>query len=401
MNTSITVAGAAVLVMLTAGCGNASSSSEEVDEVVTIALIPPTSGALAQYGTDAVKGWQLAVDKANESGGVAGHKVELVIKETDSDPAQTLRAAREATSKDGARFISGVITSPENSAINAQLPSLGALSFNAAGKDDGLIGSECTARSFHVVQTVGMDIEATASALTTLPGERWAIQAVDYSNGHGAAEVFAAAAEKAGKQIVLTQFAPLNTTDFGSYLTKIQQSGADALFAVEQGADGVAFVKQADQFGLPKQLKTVLGSNMVTEPLFPALGEAVLGYYGNVGYDVTSDIGLNQEFVAAYTAEFGAAPYYVPADNYLAAETLFAGIEKAGSVDPDDVAAALEGLSFDSIVGPVTLRAADHQLLRPSYVGKVVERGGGLAFDIVGRAEASTTTPEPSSECEL
>jgi branched-chain amino acid transport system substrate-binding protein len=394
---------AAALAMTTAACGAASDSSGggSEDAPIKVALIPPTSGALAQFGTDAVKGWKTAVRLVNEKGGIDGRKVELVVKSTDADPATTLRVAKEAVTQDGAEFIGAVMTSPENAALNAQLEGLGAMSFNALGKDDALVGEQCSPYAVHVVQSTSMDVNALASSIADLPGDKWAIQAVDYATGHGAAEKFKAAAEKAGKEIVLEQFAPLNTTDFGSYITKLKGSGADAVFAVEFGADGVAFVQQAEQFKLDAQLKTVLGLNMVSEPLFKTLGEGIVGYYNNVGYDVTGDNELNKEFVAAYTEDNGSAPYYVPADNYLAAQTLFAAIDEAGSSDPAKVSKAIDDLEVDTIVGPVTVRGADHQVLRDSYVGEVVKGDDGLAFDILSNTTPDVTSPEPDSACKF
>jgi len=389
--------------MTMAACGAASDSSggDSEDGPIKVALIPPTSGALAQFGTDAVKGWKTAVRLINEKGGIDGRKIELVVKSTDADPATTLRVAKEAVTKDGAQFIGAVMTSPEHGALNAQLEGLGAMSFNALGKDDALIGEQCSPYAVHVVQSTSMDVNALAASLTELPGEKWAIQAVDYATGHSAADKFKAAAKKAGKEVVLEQFAPLNTTDFGSYITKLKDSGADAVFAVEFGADGVAFVQQADQFNLDAQLKTVLGLNMVSEPLFKTLGDTIVGYYNNVGYDAAGDNELNKEFVEAYTEDNGSAPYYVPADNYLAAQTLFAAIEEAGSSDPAKVSKAIDDLEVDTIVGEVTVRGADHQVLRDSYVGQVVKGDGGLAFEILSNTTPDLTTPEPNSDCKF
>ncbi|KRF21127.1 hypothetical protein ASG90_01595 [Nocardioides sp. Soil797] len=403
MKRQLTVTLAALALGATAACGSASTNSGGGDGgTIKVALIPPTSGALAQFGTDAVNGWKTAVRLVNDNGGVDGKKVELIVKGTDGDPATTLREAKAAVTQDGAQFISAIVTSPENAALNAQLEGLGALSLNAVGQDDALVGEQCSPNAIHVVQSNGMNIAALADSLSQMPGDKWAIQAVDYATGHGAAENFKKAAEQAGKEIVLEQYAPLNTTDFGSYITKIKSSGADAVFAVEFGADGIAFVQQADQFNLDKQLDTVVGLNMVSEPLFETLGDSILGYYNNVGYDVEADNALNQEFVDAYTEEHGVAPYYVPADNYLSAETLFAGIEEAGSADPKDVAKALGGLEFDSIVGTVTVRPEDNQVLRDDYLGKVVEgQGGGLKFEIVATSAADVTSPEASADCKF
>jgi branched-chain amino acid transport system substrate-binding protein len=369
---------------------------------IKVALIPPSSGALAQFGSDAAEAWQFAVDEVNAAGGVAGHQIELVKKDTDATPATTLRAAREAVTQDGASFIGAVMTSTEHGALNAQLDGLGVLSFNGLGKDDALTGKDCKPNAFRVVQSTTMDMNAIAESIADMPGEKWAIQAVDYSTGHTAAEVFKDAAQKAGKTVVLEQFAPLNTTEFGTYITKLQESDADALFAVEYGADGVAFVNQMDQFKLNEKFDTILGFNMVSEPLFDALGDKVVGFYNNLGYDVNGDNELNTKFVEAWAAKHGGEkPYYVVADNYLAAQTLFEGIKKANSGDPMSVRDALKDLSFDSIVGPVTMRGGDHQMIRPSYLGEIVKEDADLAFKAIKEADGQSIVPPVDSACKL
>lgn len=401
MRNKVVPALGAMLVLSMAACGTPAASGGGDGETVVVAIIPPASGALAQYGSDAAQAWQYAVDEVNAAGGVDGRKVELVKLDTDGTPANTLRAAREAVTKRGATFIGGVMTSTEHGALNAQLEGLGALSFNSLGKDDALTGKDCEPNAFRVVQNNAMDVTAVAKTLAELPGDEWAIQAVDYSTGHTAAKIFTEAAAAAGKQVVLEQYAPLNTTDFGSYITQLQNSDADALFAVEYGADGVAFVNQAAQFELTKKFRTVLGFNMVSEPLFDALGDKVVGFYNNVGYDVNADNAKNRAFVEGFEKKYGSKPYYVQADSYLAAQTLFEGIRKAGSTDVAKVRDALADLSFDSIAGEVTMRGADHQLLRPSYLGEVVDNGGKLAFDVVATAGADETSPEPDPACRM
>ena len=106
----------------------------------------------------------------------------------------------------------------------------------------------------------------------------------DSLTGHTAAEQFAAEAKKSGKEIVSTQFDPHGTTEYGSYITKIKSSGADSLYVFASGADGVAFVKQADQFKLFDQVKTVVGFSTFSEPVFPAMGNTIDGFYNNLNY---------------------------------------------------------------------------------------------------------------------
>lgn len=382
----------------------ASSSESGSGAPLKVALIPPTSGALAIFGTATVEAWEFAADQVNAEGGVDGHKVELIKEHTSGEPSSTVLAARKAVTQEGAHFISAVMTSPENGALQQQLTSLNALSFNDTGEENELTGSECSAYSMRATQDVEMNIKTIAAALSKLPAKTWAIQAVDYSTGHDAAAEFKKAAEKVGDKVVAEEYAPLNTTEFGSYITKLSESKAEGIFAVEYGSDAIAFIKQGTQFGLFKKTKAVLGYSMISEPLFPALGSSVLGFYNNINYAHEIKNPMNDKFVEEWEAKYKSVPYYVDADAYLAAQTLFEAVRKAKSVEPEKVKEALGGLTFNSIVGEVTVRPGDHQLLRPTYVGQVVkEKGGvaGLGWKIVDEEPASVTTPNANPKCKI
>jgi branched-chain amino acid transport system substrate-binding protein len=394
-----------VVVLLVAGvltgCGSSGEGAAAGgNEPLKIALVPPSGGSLDELGKAATRGWEYAAAEANAKGGVDGHKVEIVHATTDLQPATTVRAVRKAVTQDHARFISGIVSSPEHGALQQQLAGMGAVSVLGNGQDDALTGAGCSANAFRATQAASMLVGALTKTLADLPAQRWTILAVDYSTGHTAAKTFKQAAEAAGKQVVLTQFAPLGTTEFGSYITKIKNSGADALFGLVPGSDGVSFITQGGQFKLFDQLKTVLSYDMVTVPLFKALGDKVVGFYGNVGYDVNATNPANRSFVSGYKRKFGEAPYTVPADNYLAAQMLFKAVRKAGSIDPQKVKAALNGLHFDSLVGPVSV-GRDHQLIRPAYVAKVVKGPDGLAFEVVKTVPGQELRPQPSPDCKL
>lgn len=176
-----------------------------------VALIPPTAVALAQLGSDTVKAWKFAADQANAAGGVDGHRVQLIVKQTNGTPPVTLQAARPAVRENGAQFIGAVMTGPENAALQQQLPALHALSFNRTANDDMLTGADCSPDAFRVVQASQMDITAIGEALKRLPAKTWTIQAEDYSIGHSAATSFAQAARSIGDKVVMTQFAPLGS----------------------------------------------------------------------------------------------------------------------------------------------------------------------------------------------
>jgi branched-chain amino acid transport system substrate-binding protein len=386
------------------GSSSGGSSSSAKGAPLVVGIVPPTSGSLQVFGAAIKDAWQLAVDQANAQGGVAGHEVKLVVGSTDSSPPATLSSARQLVLQDQAHFLGGVLSSPEIAALNPILPGLNAVLFNSTGKDNFLRGAQCSANTYNIIQSVSMDATAVGQVLHDFPAKKWAIIAEDYSSGHDLATDLTSAVKASGGSVVSTQFAPLGTTDFGSLISQISASGADGLFVGEYGGDGVAFVKQAEQYGLFKHIPTIIGFDTVNEAVFPILGNSVLGWYDAIEYVHQQNTGDNAQFASAFKAKYGTVPYFIGAENYVAAQTLFAAVKKANSIDPHQVMAALNGLTYNTIEGTVTMRAADHQMLSPSYVGLVVKQAGspgGLGWKIIASKPPSVTTPSPNPACHL
>jgi branched-chain amino acid transport system substrate-binding protein len=398
---------AAALTTGLAACGSSSnnnSPSAATKDPLTVALLPPSSGPLAEFGSSAVNAWTLAAKEVNAKGGVDGHPVKLVTLQTDGSPAAAVRAARKATTQDKAKFISGVVTSGENAALAPQLASMGAVDIVGMSKDDSLTGSACSPNLYRTTISSQMDVTATSSILSTLPAKRWAIVGSDILTGHSAADSFTKAAKASGKQVVSTQFPALGTTDFGSAITKVLSSGADGLYLFASGADGVAFVTQAKQFKLFNKIKTVVGFSTFSEPTFKPMGKSIVGFYNNLNYSWNFDNPQNKAFAAAYEQQFGEKPAFIPAENYIAAQFLFEAVRKAKSVDIAKVKAAMDDLSFDSISGNVKMRGADHQAVRDTYVGQIVAQPGGVAgmgWKVVRTVTPDKTTPTASPDCKM
>ena len=82
-------------------------------------------------------------------------------------------------------------------------------------------------------------------------------------------------------------------------------------------------------------------------------------------------------------------------------QVLFQAIEAAGTDEPQAVAEAMETIEAETVYGSVSMRAEDHQLLRPTFVGSVVTSDGGLGWEVQSTAEAAATSPEANPDCSL
>lgn len=90
-------------------------------EAFRIGVINPYSGALALYGDELTRGYQLAVDERNAKGGVLGRKIEL-IRGDASTPQQGIAAVDQLVSRDKVELFIGTYTSGvSNAASDAAL----------------------------------------------------------------------------------------------------------------------------------------------------------------------------------------------------------------------------------------------------------------------------------------
>ena len=77
--------------------------------------------------------------------------------------------------------------------------------------------------------------------------------------------------------------------------------------------------------------------------------------------------------------------------GYITAALIVGGYEKAGDMDTEKFIDAVEGMSVDTPVGPVALRAYDHQAGLPMFMG-VTKKAEGYDFLIAG--DIVTIPPE-------
>jgi len=62
--------------------------------------------------------------------------------------------------------------------------------------------------------------------------------------------------------------------------------------------------------------------------------------------------------------------------GYNTIKAIAAALDKAGSTDTNALIAAFEGLTFQTPIGPLAFRAADHQSTMGAWVGKIALRDG-------------------------
>ncbi len=367
-------------------------------EPVKVGLISSKSGVFAQQGEEVIRAVKFAIEEANAKGGVDGRKVEFKEADDESTPDAGRREA-EKLAREGYNLLIGAIPSSISLAIAQNLDRWDAVYFGTISKSDKLTGDTCKPRSFRTNHSDAMDIAMINAWAKNIKGEKFAVLAADYVWGRDSGESFKKAAEAAGKSVPLALYAPMGTKDFSPYIAQLKAANVDAIWVAEIGRDAIAFVKQAEEFGLiPKT--PLIGHSLILNFMINATGKALEGTPGTTGYTPDIDTPKSKAFASAWKAKFNRLPTDNEGQAYNGAQIMLDGVRMAKSVKPEDISKVLRGAQLDTIYGNLTMRAADNQLLLPNYVGraKVVD---GVLRPVIEQTFPPSIVPPPSPLCKM
>ncbi|MDE3175815.1 MAG: ABC transporter substrate-binding protein [Pseudomonadota bacterium] len=348
-------------------------------DTIKIGALLIDSGPLAGLKESQAKAINLAIEEINAAGGAAGRKLEADFISYPGTPDSAVDGATRAVQRDGALFLTGMDTSAVSPALSAKLSSLNALMVEVYAQADALTGKMCSPNYFRANVNDSMLMNAAGQFLKENAGVKtWDIIAVDYASGRDAAQKFQALVKAQGGTVGKILFTPSGTTDFGAKISELASDPGEGLYVTIFGSDAINLAKQQAQFGLFQKYKLVLGNSFVIPQVLPAMGETTLGVYQTLGF-VPGEAGAGAEaFVKAYKAKYnGELPAYTAADQYAAIQLMAAAVNKANSTDVGAVRAALAGLKTDTVLGPVAVRAEDHQTARPIVMTQIVKNADG------------------------
>jgi branched-chain amino acid transport system substrate-binding protein len=326
-------------------------------------------------------GWNLALDEVNASGGVLGKKLEVVSRDDNANPGDTVRVAQELVTGENVQVLFGGFLSNTGLALSDYAKQKHVFFLAAEPLTDKIVWADGNKYTYRLRPSTYMQVAMLVPEALKLHKKRWALVYPNYEYGQSAVATFKRLMQAAQPDIefVSDQASPLGNLDAGAVTQAIADAKPDAIFNVLFGADLGKFVRQGNTTGLFKDRSVV--SLLTGEPdyLDPLGAEAPTGWIvtGYPWYSI--DTAANKKFVDAYQAKYHDYPRLGSVVGYSALMSLADGLKKAGSTDPDKLAAAFKGLSVDTPFGPVTYRAQDNQSTMGAFVGVTgVKDGKGV-----------------------
>ncbi|RJX33672.1 MAG: ABC transporter substrate-binding protein [Desulfarculus sp.] len=332
---------------------------------VKIGVLVPLTGIVANGGMEMKNGIDMA---AKDKKTLLGRPIQLVVEDTQVKPAVAVSKAEKLVFQEKSVALIGVFSSGVGLALAKNIAKLNVPFLTTHVMTTAFYGlNPLVFRSGQLAndQTAVGNVKGIL-ATPDLKKRKYYVLVHDYAWGHDAGKRFIALAKENGIKVVNPDFdkAPIATKNWSTYISKIKASGADGIYIALITDVIPRFMKQATEFGLMKTCRLVSGAAPGAMDLENS-GPAGVGIFGASDYawDLENFPGYQKkakDWNARYFKMYKAIPCDAAAHSYVGAMNLFQAIEKAGSTDPQKIAAALKGMSYDGPYGKVWICPSDN-----------------------------------------
>ncbi|HZY15879.1 MAG TPA: ABC transporter substrate-binding protein [Ramlibacter sp.] len=367
------------------GLVGATGLSLAQDNVFKIGLILPMTGQQATTGRQidaAARLWM-----AQNGNTIAGKKIQLILKDDGSVPANTRRLAQELVVNEKVDVLAGMGITPSALAVAPiATQSKTPLVVMAAAT------SSITEASPFIVRT-SFTLPQAAVALadwTPKNGIKNVVTLVsDYGPGIDAEKYFKERFQFNGGKVTESLRVPLMNPDFAPFLQKVRDLKPDALFVFVPSGAGAALMKQFAERGMDKAGIRLIGTGDVTDDdQLADMGEVALGVVTSHHYSTDHPSAANKKFVGAFEkANNGLRPNFMAVGGYDGMRVIYEALKKTGGKGGGQALVnAMKGMIFESPRGPVYIDAQTRDVVQNIYLRKVEKKNGSLynvEFDVI------------------
>jgi urea transport system substrate-binding protein len=343
---------------------------------IKIVGIHDASGGLDIYGKPMIACLNFAFDEINAAGGLLGRPVELVHYDPQSNIQLYTQFATQAATRDRAAVVHGGITSASREAIRPILRRYNTLYFYNTQYEGGVCDRNC----FCTGSTPAQNVQKLVPYIMGKWGKTIYVVAADYNYGHITSKWITKYCRDGGGTIAAIDFFPLDVTDFGPAIQKIQAAKPDMVVSALVGGAHIAFYRQWAAAGLKSRIpmaSTTFGGGNESLVLSPAEGDGIVCAFS---YFQEVDTPPNKAFLDKFKAKLGGDTPYLGGElamrTYVGAHLWAEGVRRAGTLDRLKVIDALQsGIAFDGPPGRTVLDPKTNHVTCDVFLAEVSNHG--------------------------
>jgi branched-chain amino acid transport system substrate-binding protein len=227
-------------------CGHAQISAD----VVRIGVLDDMSGPYADIqGPGDVVAVKMAVE--DFGGSVGGKPIEVISADLQNKVDVGSAIARRWYDVDNVDAILGLGNSAVALAVQGISQEKNRVAITTSAGSTALTGKSCSPNGIHWVYDTYALAKGTASAIIKQGGgDSWFFITSDYAFGHALEQDTSAIVKQNRGKVIGSVRAPINSSDFSSFILQAQSSKAQVIGLANAGADAINTIKTAADFGI-------------------------------------------------------------------------------------------------------------------------------------------------------
>jgi len=321
------------------------------EKEIKIGVITSLTGSGAPYGENVQNGIQVAVDEINNTGGINGKKITLLIEDDKTDPQIAVSAFRKLENIHKVPIIIGPFSSssamacaPLANESKTVILSSGAVTPRLTNAGDYIFRNRAPGQ-LEAVRTAEF-------AFKQLKLRQMAIFYITNDYGIGFKEIFEKYFTGLGGRIIFSESFDQGQSDFRTQIAKIKRLKPDGIYILGVPIEVGHILRQSAEIGLKTKF---LMNNMEDPNLIKIAGSAAEGIFFAIPFfDPQNPNPKVKNFSNQYVNRFKRLPDMFAADSYDAVYLVKLAIEKGG-YKGEGIKNALYGIKdFPGVNGLIT-----------------------------------------------
>ncbi|MDX9716636.1 MAG: EAL domain-containing protein [Thauera sp.] len=336
-------------------------------EPICLGLMPPITGMVGLYGREIIAAAHIACAEINQTGGVLGRPLKLVIEDDGSLPDTALKAAARLVDEHRCVAFIGNLLSNSRIAVATQIAEPRQIPLLNFSFYEGSISSPYF---FNFAALPNQQIDKMIPFMARCFGLKMFFAGNNYEWPRGSVDAAKRSLQALDGDVVGERYLPLGASieEIDHLLAEVARSGADVFVPYFAGQDQLTLLTRFAAAGLKRRMAVVMGhfDEMLASQLAPEVRE---GLYSSNTYFMSLETTSNRNYLQQLAAQPGITGIWPDGNGvltnfgegaYLCVHAFARAAEAAGSVSADALVGALEHVSVSGPQGVVEMDAATH-----------------------------------------
>lgn len=377
---AVTILAVAVGMML---CTPARAADE--GDIILIGAAVSLTGKYSTNGKNTQDGYELAVRRINELGGVKvggkPYKLKILYYDDESTSARGAQLAERLIGQDGVKFLLGPYSSGLTKAIAPVTEKYRIPMVEGNGADRNLFTqgyhymfAVLNTSDYYLRPAINLAAEQAQRAGKSPKQMKVAIAVENDNFSQDVRDGVVEDAKRWGMEVVIDDKLPPELNDMAATLTKVKALKPDILVVSGHEKGAVLAVRQMSEMrvDVPVLALTHCDSAQIIEKFGKAAEYAVCGaqWDRSLSYD-DHWFGSAEQYARLFAQQYHYDPPYQAAESSAAVLTFANAFERAGSLDPDKVRDALATTDMKTFYGPVKFDSSGRNIAKSMVLYQV------------------------------